>query len=562
MATFSLLPAELVEFIASYLAQSDLYTLSRVNKSLSTLAMPYLYRHVSLVLRPGEKMPRIDKFCHNILDDTRRAARVETLRLGPSSEESVKEGQRWLPKDKQFDDEAMYQKAMAALSEETLITEGDHLRDAITQRDYSAYATLIVLILPTLQRLDIADFTNSTLDRLFTVLRNLGAERIWNRRHASPALLTRLACLKAVSCNFDKHTGLSYPDTKGRINLDTIMNLPGLEELEFSITDTQADLHRNFNAAFAQHQGYRQLVSQVRVTHITRMVVRHSTSCALAVRPLFACTPQLLSFTWDIAYDCHDRSELPDAWINLDAWNISLSAIKDTLQVLAFAVEYFDSGKYAFEQPRIGPRLFGYLDLTNFEHMHTVEVPIPFLTGDVEFSITADIYPLLPPNLRHLSLRLDLSHAQSSYQLDTSILAQGLTLQQSQAEARRMMSARMDMSYAYHATLAMLDHTVSLETISIWQPADPTLTWFDGQVDDFATTCSNKSVVGTMLYPMLLRWRRAEHRDLVKEVVFDASRSKSDRLERFHRYERAGVPLGLASQFHLRGLRSHLVRHR
>lgn len=562
MTGFSLLPTELAEFVVSYLAQNDLYTLSRVNKSLNTLAMPYLYRHIDLALPPGDKMPRIDKFCSNILDDARRAARVETLRLGPSSKEGVKDGQRWLPVDRHFNDEAMYAKVTAALSDETLIASGDFLRDAIMQREYSAYATLILMALPTLQHLEIADFTLSTMDRLYTILRNLAAQGAHVQRYASPALLERLFSIKAVSCNFDKKTGLPYPDEKSRVHLDNVLNLPGLEKLEFSITDSQAQLSRALNPGGMTHWPSRLLVSQVRITNITKLVIRHSTSCALAVRALFGCTPQLRSFTWDIAYDCNDRNEAPEDWIDLDAWNTSLSAVRNTLEILVFAVEYFDSGKYAFEQPKVGPRLLGYLDLTNFEHLHTVEVPIPFLTGDVDFSITADIYPLLPPNLRHLSLRLDLSHAQLYYQLDTSILARGLTLQQSQAEARCEMSARMDLSYAYHATLAMLDHVPTLESVSIWQPADPSLSWFDGQVADFATTCSNKSVAGSLLFPMLLRWRSTEHRDLVKKVTFDVSNPRVDRFERLCRHECAGIPLGLASQYHLRGLRSHLIRKR
>ena len=560
MADFSHLPTELVEFIASYLAQPDLYKLSQVDKNLNTLVIPYLYRHVELAIHPGEKLPRIDIFCLNILSDTRRAARVKTLRLGPSSEEGVREGQRWLPQDKFFDDDAMYQKAVTAMNDETLITSGDYLRDAIIQREYSAYATLIVLTLPTLQQLDIADFTYSAMDRLHTVLQNLDAKRAWNPRHASPALLDRLANIKAASCNVDRRSGLPYPDEKGRVQLDRVLNLPGLETLEFSVTDTQAEMSRAFHPGGMTHWPNRLLVTQVRTTNITKLVIRHSTSCALSVRPLLACTPQLVSFTWDIAYDCHGREEAPERWIDLDAWNTSLSAVKNTLEVLVFAVEYFDSGRYAFEQPSIGTRQFGFLDLTDFEHLHTLEVPIPFLTGDVEFSITADIYPLLPPYLRHLSLRLDLSHAQLSYRLDTSILPRGLTLQQSQAEARCAMNARMNLSYAYHATLALLDHASAVESISIWQPADPSLSWFDGQISDFATTCSNKSVTGVMLFPMLLRWEKPEHRDLVKEVRFESP--QAERFERLCRCERAGIPLGLASQYHLRALRSHLVRHR
>ncbi|KAF1926673.1 uncharacterized protein M421DRAFT_67247 [Didymella exigua CBS 183.55] len=547
MAPFAGLPTELVEFIASYLAQQDLYAVSRVNKSLHTLAAPYLYQHVDLVIHAGERMPRIDRFCLNILNDPRRAARIETLRLGPSSAEGVKEGQRWLPREKCFDDEAMYQKALTVLDDEPLITSGDYLRDAILQREYSAYATLIVLTASALRQLEISDFRYSTMDRLHTILRNLDTERAWNQRHASPALLGRLTRIKAVSCNVDRTAGIPYPDEKGYVYLDQVLNLPGLEILEL------------FNTGALTHGPTRPLITQVRATVITKLIVRHSSSCALAVRPLLACTPQLLSFTWDIAYDCHDRKDAPERWIDLEAWNTSLGAVCKTLEILVFAAEYFDSGKFPFEQPRIGTRQFGYLDLTGFEQLRSLEAPIPFLTGDVEFSITADICPLLPPYLRHLSLRLDLSLAQLSYQLDTSILRTGLTLQQSQAEARCATSARMELSYLYHATIAMLDHAPALESISVWQPADPSLTWFDGQIADFATTCNNKSVYGIMLYPMLLRWRKPEHRDLVKEVRLE---SFSDRMERLCRRERAGIPLGLASQYHLRGLRSHLVRYR
>ncbi|KAJ8110137.1 hypothetical protein OPT61_g6939 [Boeremia exigua] len=545
MATFSHLATELVELIASYLAQQDLYTLSRVNKSLSKLVVPYLYRDIDLAIQTGEKIPRIDKFCFNILEDTRRAARVERLRLGPSSEDGVKDGQRWLPNDKHFDDSKLYQMAMTVLDEEPIINGGDYLRDAISQREYAAYATLIILTLPRLLHLDVADFAYSTMDRLQTVLRNLDAKKSWNQRQPSPALLDRLACIKAASCNVDRTSGLPYPDEKGRICLDQIFNLPGLETLEFSITNTQAELSRTLNPGGLVHWPSRLLVSRVRTTNITRLLVRHSTSCALAVRQLLACTPQLTSFTWDIAYDCRNQQEAPERWIDLDAWTTSLSVSKSTLQVLAFAVEYFDSGKYAFEQPEIGSRQFGFLDLTGFEHLHTLEVPISFLTGDVEFSITAEIYALLPPYLRHLSLRLDLTHAQLSYQLDTSILSQDLTLSQSRREATYAMNARMDLSYIYHATLALIDQAPAIESIAVWQPADPAISWFEGQISDFATTCSNRSIVGALLFPMLLRWKKPEHRDLVKEDSLGPSHA--ERSERLCRSERTGIPLGLAS---------------
>jgi hypothetical protein len=92
MATFSHLPAELVEYIYSYLVQPDLYTVCRLNKGSHALAVPFLYRNVDLYIRSAKRIPRIDWFCMNIAKDQRLAARVETIRLGPSPDEDVKLG--------------------------------------------------------------------------------------------------------------------------------------------------------------------------------------------------------------------------------------------------------------------------------------------------------------------------------------------------------------------------------------------------------------------------------------------------------------------------------------
>jgi hypothetical protein len=107
MASLSHLPVELVESIYAYLPQSTLYAAAQVNKGSHALAVPFLYRHVDLFIQPGDKIPRIDRFCLNVLKDPRLAAHVETIRLGPSSSEGVTEGQRWLPRDAHFDDGIM-----------------------------------------------------------------------------------------------------------------------------------------------------------------------------------------------------------------------------------------------------------------------------------------------------------------------------------------------------------------------------------------------------------------------------------------------------------------------
>jgi hypothetical protein len=107
MAAFSHLPTELVDWIYSYLTQSSLYAVCQLSKSSHALAIPFLYKHVDLFIPPGDHVPRIDWFCLKVLKDRRLAARVESLRLGPTSGEGVKEGQRWVPRDSHFDDGLM-----------------------------------------------------------------------------------------------------------------------------------------------------------------------------------------------------------------------------------------------------------------------------------------------------------------------------------------------------------------------------------------------------------------------------------------------------------------------
>jgi|TARA_R110002003_G_scaffold214_47_gene16407 hypothetical protein len=250
--------------------------------------------------------------------------------------------------------------------------------------------------------------------------------------------------------------------------------------------------------------------------------------------------------------------DVPSRWLDLPAWN---EVLPKSLKTLVLSVENYDSSAFPFKQPRIGDKLFGYLDFTNFTKLHTLETPFPFLTGDADFSITTDIYPLLPPNLRHLSLRTDMSQAQHQFPYDISLLSRGLTFQETEDQLRHSDNARMDVSFMFHAALVLLDFATNLETISVWQPADPGLGWFDGQVTDFTQTCRNKSIKGSLIYPMLLRWKKQENWNLVKEVtVYDPIRHMATSLELLHREERAGIPLGLASQYHLHALRNHQVR--
>jgi hypothetical protein len=131
MASFSDLATELVEHIFSYLSQSDYYVLCRISKGISILALSYLYRDVDLFIPTSNRLPRIDRFCLAIITDPRKAARVDSMRLGLCPGEGFKEGQRWLPIDKNFDNKGLWQKAMEGLRKEGLKASGDYLSDAI-----------------------------------------------------------------------------------------------------------------------------------------------------------------------------------------------------------------------------------------------------------------------------------------------------------------------------------------------------------------------------------------------------------------------------------------------
>ncbi|KAF1938453.1 hypothetical protein EJ02DRAFT_22459 [Clathrospora elynae] len=548
MASFSHLPAELVEYIVNYLSQSDKYAFCRLNKALNQLAIPFLYRHVDLFIPPGNKLPRIDRFCLNIINDSRTAGRVESIRLGLCSGEGVKEGQRWLPRDRHFNDEEMFDKAMNGLNNRILFTAGIFLRNAIGMREYSSYAALILLFLPSLRRLELADYKSATFDHVHTVLSNLNKKNPWNRRHPSGAFIDALSHIKEVSLNIDRHSGVAYPRENSHYSLDHILHIMCIEKLEMSIPDGRNPIRRP-------------LVSNFQQTNITTLIIRHSGSLSEILQLLLSCVPKLRSFTYEIHHDCGGKENTAPRLIDLPAWIDSLRQVRETLEILVFSAEYCDTSKYFFAQPRIGDKFHGYLDLTSFERLHTLEAPFPFLTGDVEFSITTEIYALLPPNLRHLSLRPDLSHAQLPFPFDVSILPSALTFEESKTEAQHMMNARMDVSYMFQASLTLLDYAPDLETISVWQPADASLEWFDGQVADFATTCKNKNVNGKIITPMLLRRKKVEHRDLIKEVtVFDRVNPVRGHVEKFFRQEWEGRPLGLASQYHLHALRSHMVQ--
>jgi hypothetical protein len=318
MASFSHLPAELMEYVYAYLEQPAFYAVCQLNKSLHALAIPFLYRNVDLYIQAGNKVPRIDWFCLNVSKDQRLAARVESIRMGPSPEEDVKEGQRWIPRDRHFDDTAMFELAMKTLDGESLVSKGDYLRDALHMREYAAYAALILVVLPNLRALQIADFKTASLDHVHTALRNLKPGEAWNRRQASDNLMDRLSSIKSVTFNVDRLRGLAYPKATTRFDLGPILNLPGIQELEFSIPDiVSRGLGMGHGAIFHASPLWQARSGQPnsnmlqQLSNISRLVIRHSDAALGGLRPLLQATCQLQSLTYDFFYDNKERADAP-----------------------------------------------------------------------------------------------------------------------------------------------------------------------------------------------------------------------------------------------------------
>jgi hypothetical protein len=425
-------------------------------------------------------------------------------------------------------------------------------------REYSSYALVILLILPSLQRLDLAEYLSASFGRLHKILRHLQTSTVWSNPLLPRTFLHRLSSIKHISFNFDKHSGEAYRETYVDDSFGDLLVMPSTTKLEISIPS-----RRVVGGRFSIFRQRLLMRDRIRPTNITSLVVRHSPPTAEWLPAMFECMPHLRSLTYEIWMDLKNRDDEPSPSLGLHDWNDRLMQIRDTLEVLVLSVEYSDRSSLSFKQPRIGNKLQGRLDLTMFGRLHSLEVPLPFLTGDAEFSMMTEIRPFLPPNLKYLSLRSDLSHGQFSFPLDLSSLMASLTFEESRTEARIMMNARMDASYMFQASLTLLDQAVNLETIAVWQPTDASLEWFEGQVADFATTCRNKNVTGKIVMPMLMRWKKAEHWDLINEVtVFNRADPTQGRQEKLFRQEWDGRPLGLASQYHLHALRTRRVRLR
>ncbi|KAF2257805.1 hypothetical protein CC78DRAFT_178515 [Lojkania enalia] len=543
MGNFLELPTELIQHIVSFCDnQGDLHALSLLSKMLHEVSTPFLYRHVDLCV--GRRVPRIDKFFFHILGDASRAKIVKSLHIGVSSS-GVTRGIGYrlhqVPR-------SAYGSKLSDLARD-LCPTGEYESwplywRAFLDREYGGFAALLVLALPCLHRLELSDHDAMTLQPVLTLMHelediNTGEKAIPSQNRSTPFLSSIQELVYNV--NSKKGSRCLCPDS--RFNLLTFMKLPRLQRLEFAIPHSVSPRLIAADPAFYG-------------ANIATMTIRHSNSLLNCLDRFLCLTPHLQALTCEINFASNQRPGLPGVpSLNLDSLRRDLSLVKHSLQTLVLSAEMWDSTESFFRQGTLGP-----LDLTNFSKLHTLEAPFPFVTGDFAFQISEDLDLRLPPNLRHLSLRIDLSQAQ--YPLPLAWSPADLSYEASFQEEQCRIQARMHLSYMFRMTLLLLDNVRRLESISVWQPADPSLRWFDDQLKDLATTCKNKSILGKVLYPMLFRWKDPQYWDLAKEVtLFDPLYPERGSLEDLVRKERdGGIPLGLASQFHLHSFEEAHVR--
>jgi hypothetical protein len=549
------LPSELFEQILLYLPQSTFYSLSRVSKALNAIITPHLYRDITLLARSGYHVPRVDRLFFNILDEPTLGKHVRSLRIGVEPHAQLRDLRRCMPINNEAKHQLSVAKAMSFIHSWRPLIYEDDFRDGMEVNDYGIFATLLFLmVLPTLQCISISETGDGTLRPLKYVLDNI--------RGGSGQLLHRLESIKEVTYNFDHRMATLNPHSLAAADgLWNSLILPKIRSLEISACTDSPTRTRSV----AVSPRFRPFQPSFKLTFLTSLVIRSTINVAEILHGLLPETPQLRSLTCETFCDISQNplASRRGEWIFLGQWNAELSAVKDTLQVLVLSVELSNGDCTFFDQPDLKPHVSGRLELSGFDQLHTLEIPVPFLTDDAFLWIGSDtnFSPYAPPNLHHLTLRTDMTDAQWVYPWDTSIKAEAPTLQESKEEARVKDQARMDMTCVFQIALVLIDQLPNLQSFSVWQPPDPSLDMFDYQLEDLRTSCKNRSITARVIYPMLLRWKSPVHWNLAREVtLFDNQLPDSASTGRLFRGERHGIPIGLASQYHLGEFRKNNIR--
>ncbi|KAK3216686.1 hypothetical protein GRF29_1g662594 [Pseudopithomyces chartarum] len=554
MAKLSDLPSELFEHILADLNQTAYHALSLVSRSLYNFVIPYLYRDVDLLVRSSRHVPRVDRLFFNILDEPALGKHIRSLRIGVENHAHLHDVRRCMPKTSKAEHDRNYQKAVAFMDTWPDILDTGDSCEALESNDYGAYAALLfLLVLPTLRTVSIAENGDETLQPLKTILQKFNTEI--DKENSSS--LRFIEGIEEVVYNVEHETARPYRHP-AQNTLWLALKLPFIKKVEVASLDCINILWNARQHSFSNLSPPPPLIS------LTTLILRHVTKVAETLLTILPETPQLRCLVLEA---CRDNSEVDvasgPAWVLLEEWNAALRVVQNTLQTLVISAEYYDSNCSFFAQPSMKQQFGGRLDLSGFDQLHTLEAPVPFITGDLSISIFMDtnFLPYAPPRLRHLILRTDMTDAQFVYPWDTSNRESGPSFQESKDESRTRNNARMDLRSILEFSLPLVNQIPCLQSFAVWQPSDPSLDFFDDQLEDLRTSCKNKNITVKVLYPMLLRWRSSLHWNLVREVtLFDARFPGSGAMARMFRTERQGLPLGLGSQYHLKEFEKHHVR--
>ncbi|OAG10994.1 uncharacterized protein CC84DRAFT_1139910 [Paraphaeosphaeria sporulosa] len=567
MAKLSDLPSELLEQVLLYLPQSAYCSLSRVNKALYGITTSYLYRDITLLARSRDHTPRVDRLFFNILDNPKLGKHVRSLTAGVCTQEPCREVRLCMPIDNKAEHRLSVEKAMRFIDKWQPVVQAEDFLDGLDANDYGVYfALLYLLVLPTLQCINISEIGDETLRPLKYTLDNIRTEEATGNTQ----LLGRLGSVKEVTYNFQHDMTSPFPRS-GTNDLWSSLIIHSIESLELSACREWSSFSRP-GAPVPRFARFRNFQPASTLMFLTTFVMRCTVNVAETLHGILPQTPQLRSLTCEAFCDTSrnplnaDTAGATPPWILLEQWNAELNTVKNTLETLVLSVELSNGDCTFFRQPDLKPHVSGRLNLSRFDRLHTLEVPVPFLTDDAFLWIGSDtnFSPYAPPNLRHLTLRTDMTEAQWVYPWDTSIREKGPTFQESKEEAWVKDQARMDLTCVFQIALALIDQLPDLQSFSVWQPPDPSLDMFGYQLEDLRTSCKNKSITARVVYPMLLRRKSTVHWDLAREVtLFDSQFPDSGSVARMFRGERRGIPLGLASQYHLGEFRkNHVRRHR
>lgn len=385
---FESLPLELKKYIILHVPRHDLHSLTQVCKGLSHVAVPELYRSVTLDTR-GRKTSAISSLFNTLFVDPHLAALVERFALlGPSIESFPRAGLEpaFTCARERFDWKGLQ-----------WATEG-------VTRSLAKLVALLLSCLPNLRSIEFGInhlYSESPSEMVFgvgywsSVLE--GLKYPLNPKLESVVLakdLDKEGRQLQQKCENREFMYRSPDDifAEKRIRPELVMcalKLPMLRTLDVLLPASMQTWSWSDAASSA--------------SMLTTLILR-STICGEAtLKQLLRVTPRLRSLTYERFYDPREEDDrIPNPKSLLDA----LSEVNGTLEELHVSLEryrypMFDGNHTGGEDEYPGPdEAIG--SLREFQKLETLEIPMEVIFGQYQ-----PISAILPDSLRNLTLRND-----------------------------------------------------------------------------------------------------------------------------------------------------------